>query len=321
MAQVKVVAGTWSQYQKYCTAIRHQVFVQEQKVPPELELDALDPHCEHYLLLVNQKPVGTARISKEGKLGRLALLKPVRGHGLGRKLMQFIVARARQRGWPKITLAAQTTSLGFYQQLGFGIASETYIDAGLPHQDMVMTLAAQDQQAPEQISVAYLQTYLEQDRSGQWIVHGRQEMQIAWHALTQAAKQKIKIYAPELYLAWFDDEVMSQFTRVCRAHKYNQIQILVSQTRSLTQRTNKLVRLQQRLSSGLQIQQTHPSYRPQREAYLLVDDTHVLYLADTDAHKATLEIGRSRLALAKAAEFKSYWERAQQIKELQKTGL
>lgn len=117
-------------------SIRQTVFIDEQQVPPELEWDAEDAGATHFLVTLEQQPVGTARLLANGRIGRVALLVPARGKGLGHVLMRAVMAHAQQAGMTCLTLSAQTHALEFYRQLGFETCSDTYLDAGIPHQDM-----------------------------------------------------------------------------------------------------------------------------------------------------------------------------------------
>lgn len=123
-----------------CLAIRHQVFVEGQKVPPHEEADGLDSSSEHYLLLFNQLPVGTARVrylEDFAKIERVAILDSHQRKGLGYVLMNFIIEDLRQRhGIEKAKLGAQVYAIPFYEKLGFKVCSEEYLDAGIPHKYM-----------------------------------------------------------------------------------------------------------------------------------------------------------------------------------------
>jgi len=125
--------------------IRTIVFVDEQKVPPELEVDGLDhdEKTDHFLIAQEGKPIGTARIIKCGKIakiGRLAILKEQRGKGLGRKLMEFMIAYCKESGFDEITLGAQCDALGFYEKLGFAAHGPVFLDAGIKHRKMTLRL-------------------------------------------------------------------------------------------------------------------------------------------------------------------------------------
>lgn len=131
-------------------AVRHDVFVLEQGVPPELELDELDEAADHVLAYAGELAVGAGRLAVEpagfagtdpglgpvGHLGRLAVRREARGSGLGIGLVHAIEARAAQRGLRVVVLGAQTHAVGFYERLGYTAYGEVFDDAGLPHRWM-----------------------------------------------------------------------------------------------------------------------------------------------------------------------------------------
>lgn len=120
-----------------CYAIREAVFVQEQNVPLALEMDEYDATATHFLLRDEAgTPLGTARLlDKNGtaKIGRVAVLKPFRGRGLGLVLMQAVLDEARRRGFTDAMLDSQTYAIPFYERLGFAAEGDEFDDAGIPH--------------------------------------------------------------------------------------------------------------------------------------------------------------------------------------------
>ena len=126
-----------------CMAIRRQVFVQEQNVPEQQELDEHDATALHLLATLDGRPVGTARLlidGAEGKIGRVAILPDCRGTGAGAALMRAALDELRARGVSTARLGAQTHALRFYEKLGFTAYGPVYDDAGIPHRDMSLTL-------------------------------------------------------------------------------------------------------------------------------------------------------------------------------------
>lgn len=127
-----------------CLAIRRKVFIDEQGVSETDEDDGLDPVALHLLAMQDAAPVGTARILVEGavgKIGRVCVLPQARGTGLGAALIRAAVAELQAMpGVAKAKLGAQVHALGFYERLGFEAMGQVYMDAGIPHRDMVMAL-------------------------------------------------------------------------------------------------------------------------------------------------------------------------------------
>lgn len=120
--------------------IRHEVFVAEQAVPVELERDEWDEGAEHFLATLDGRPAGTVRLvvehPGEAHLGRLAVLPPARGSGLGAALVRAVEERGRDRSLVSVVLSAQTQALSFYARLGYTAEGEVFDDAGIPHRWM-----------------------------------------------------------------------------------------------------------------------------------------------------------------------------------------
>ncbi|KPU84981.1 drug:proton antiporter [Marinosulfonomonas sp. PRT-SC04] len=123
-----------------CLKLRRIVFIEEQNVPEDEEVDEYDKNAIHLLAFDGDTPVGTARIvlqGEVGKIGRVCVLQSHRGTGLGADLINATLAELRTL--PDVTtarLGAQTHALGFFQALGFTAFGDEYIDAGIAHFDM-----------------------------------------------------------------------------------------------------------------------------------------------------------------------------------------
>lgn len=127
-----------------CLLLRRKVFIDEQNVPEEEEVDAGDETAIHLLAFEGDTPVGTARIvvqGRVGKTGRVCVLKEHRGTGSGADLLN--AGLEQMRGLPDVTIArlgAQTHALGFYERMGFSAFGDEYLEAGIPHFDMERAL-------------------------------------------------------------------------------------------------------------------------------------------------------------------------------------
>jgi predicted GNAT family N-acyltransferase len=133
-ADIPLVLGDWESLGAEATAIRHQVFVVEQHVPLEMELDEMDPLSLHVLAYDRtQRPIGTARLLPDGHIGRMAVLRDARSAGVGSSLLHALMAHARSRGDRVITLHAQLPAASFYAQHGYAREGEVFMDAGIAH--------------------------------------------------------------------------------------------------------------------------------------------------------------------------------------------
>ena len=135
-AALEILEGSWEELGTEASEIRRVVFIEEQRVPQEEEWDGRDPGCCHFLALLDNRPVGTARLLPDAHIGRVAVLPQARGLGIGAILMRAAIEAARRDGHAAVELAAQTHALAFYEQLGFMAFGEPFLDAGIPHRSM-----------------------------------------------------------------------------------------------------------------------------------------------------------------------------------------
>lgn len=122
--------------------IRRRVFVQEQGVPRDREVDGLDDEAIHFLL-DPQDPVGTARVRDHGealKVERVAVIPDHRGEGAGAALMDAVETYAKEAGYGAVLLDAQVPVVEFYEGLGYVAEGDTFEDAGIPHLTMRKSL-------------------------------------------------------------------------------------------------------------------------------------------------------------------------------------
>lgn len=127
--------------------IRLKVFVDEQKVPAEEELDDQDylgGDCKHFLATTDDNiAVGTGRVrllEDYGKIQRVAVSRDYREHGIGRLIIQACEDKAKELGAKKAKLDAQVQAQGFYEKLGYEVKSGVFLDAGIEHVLMVKPL-------------------------------------------------------------------------------------------------------------------------------------------------------------------------------------
>ncbi len=127
-----------------CWAVRREVFVDEQGVPEELEIDGDDPLCVHFAAIDDRGQVwATARLRMndgEGKAQRVAVRLAARGKGVGTQVMRALEECARRLGAQRVKLSSQLQALPFYERLGYRAHGDIYDDAGIPHRDMTKML-------------------------------------------------------------------------------------------------------------------------------------------------------------------------------------
>lgn len=128
---------SWAQARPLAAPIRFAVFVDEQNVPAEIELDERDAACVHALAFSEAgQPVGTGRLLPDGHIGRMAVMHAWRGKGVGGAILAALLAEAKRRGHREAVLSAQVQAVAFYRKAGFEAFGPVYEEAGIPHQDM-----------------------------------------------------------------------------------------------------------------------------------------------------------------------------------------
>lgn len=137
---VEILSGDWHTLGEAASAIRCRVFIEEQRVPQDEEWDGQDPECWHFLATLHDQPVGTARLLPDGHIGRVAVLADARGSGIGYQLMEATIQAAREAGHANAELSAQLHALAFYERLGFVAHGDVFMDAGIPHRNMLLAL-------------------------------------------------------------------------------------------------------------------------------------------------------------------------------------
>lgn len=123
-------------------SVRRKVFVEEQNVPEEIELDDIDEFAEHIVIYENQKPIGTGRIyENDGKafIGRIAVLKEYRGKHFGEIVVKMLINRSYNKQSEELYVHSQTKVEKFYETFGFKPFGEKYEEAGIEHINMVLT--------------------------------------------------------------------------------------------------------------------------------------------------------------------------------------
>jgi predicted GNAT family N-acyltransferase len=129
-----VRVASWEEDYDCIRLVRMAVFCREQSIPQEIDFDGLDPGCRHVLAFTNSgEPIGTARMQKDGHLGRIAVLKEWRNRGVGKALVTALITAARDEGLSQVYLNAQVHAVPFYEELGFRSEGEAFYEAGIEH--------------------------------------------------------------------------------------------------------------------------------------------------------------------------------------------
>jgi predicted GNAT family N-acyltransferase len=230
-------------------AVREPVFVAEQNVPLDLEWDELDPLCHHVIARDDQnRPIGTGRLTPEHKIGRMAVLKAWRGQGVGKSLLLALIDKARQLGWPEVSLHSQVSALGFYEKFGFVPYGERFEEAGIDHQSMHLALEPLPPTTPRHPIPA-------RGPSGKPAEFDNVEAVIeATRLLVQDARKELYVYTRDLeHAVYAHPLIVDAFKQFAVAGRGGVVRILVQNPALAQHQPHPLVALTQRLTSAFQL--------------------------------------------------------------------
>ena len=141
IVEFSVEDNSWSELQTAAQPIRETVFVQEQKVPQDLEWDEYDAPSRHAIARnAEGLPIGTGRLLPDGHIGRMAVLPDWRQREVGSALFERLLQLAKSSHMPKVELNAQSYVAGFYARYGFVAEGPEFMEAGIPHVRMTRVL-------------------------------------------------------------------------------------------------------------------------------------------------------------------------------------
>lgn len=289
-------------------AVREPVFLIEQNVPPELEWDELDPLSKHVVARdLNGQAIGTARLTPEHRIGRMAVLAQWRGKGVGEAMLTRLLDQARDLGYPAIELHAQTHAIAFYARSGFAVEGEEYLEAGIPHQNMRLALTPREpllRKPPAQTAEQAVET-LESCRA-------------ATLALLKATRHTLSVFTRDLDPAVLCNEAaLGELRRVALSGRGADIRLLVQDPTAALRPAAQLIALAQRATTTLSIRApvdeidiNYPS------GYLVNDVGGYLFRPIASRFEGTTHahaFGRSRQL---QDSFDKVWERSEAPTEL-----
>jgi len=234
----------WSEGKTALTNIRQKVFIEEQNVPAELEWDVEDSGAIHFLAKEGNRPVACARLLKDGKLGRVSVLKDYRHHGWGSRLLRAAEEFQKEHRRNRIYLDAQASSYLFYFENGYRPEEEMFWDANIPHIRMSKLL--------NRSSSASLQYLLGKDDK----MHESEQPAAAavWFQLgAGAAHREINIrLADESHPLFNNAACISTLSQFIRSSNQSQVRLLLSrEIPGISE--HPLLQLQQRVSSRFKV--------------------------------------------------------------------
>lgn len=279
-------------------AVRDVVFVQEQCVPLDIELDALDPLCTHVLARDPAGlPIGTGRLAPDGKIGRMAVVRDWRGRGVGLALLRALIAQAQEGGLRQVHLHAQVDAEGFYAAEGFLPVGERFEEAGIVHRAMQRAL------------------------DGPSAVENAAQGRAATIAVLASARRAVFIYSRDMDPGLLDHpDVLAAFRRL--AVRGAEIRLLLQDAAAPQRAHAPLIALAQRLTTAFSIRVIEEPVDLNYPAAFLGSDTGGWYFRPL-GHRFEGEADRDGPARMRQLRtvFEGAWERARPATELRTLGL
>ena len=280
--------------------VRDAVFVQEQGAPRDRERDALDPLCHHVVARdAEGRPIGTGRLTPDHRIGRMAVLPAWRNRGVGEALLQALLAEARQRQWPAVSLHAQVDAEGFYARHGFLPEGERFFEAGIEHQSMRRVLG------------------------GTATIAHRAEAVAITTAIVAQARRSLVIYSRALDPGLWDASPVLDSLRRFATHRTGvQVQILLQDAAAPRHALAPLIGLGQRLPSVFLFREVQDPVDLPYAAAFVANDDHGYYYRPL-GHRFDGEAGLEHAGRARQLrdEFTQMWERARLVTEFRALGL
>lgn len=279
--------------------VRETVFVREQNVPLELELDAeRDPRCQHVLAFdAAGVAIGTGRLTPDRRIGRMAVLAAWRGRGVGDALLEALLERARALGWREVSLHSQASATGFYARHGFLPSGPRFLEAGIEHVAMYRLLDAPNP------------------------VEGREAAQAALSGILARARRSLWICSREL-----DPGLLDRAEAVAALRRFasggGQVRVLLHDPGAPQRALAPLIGLAQRLPTAFEfraIEETVDQNDP--AAYLVNDRDGWYYRPLGHRYDGETRIDGGPRARQLRARFEPVWERARPCTEFRALGI
>lgn len=310
--------AVWSVDADALKAVRTEVFIEEQAIPESEEWDADDEGADHALARTpDGTPIATGRLTPDGRIGRMAVVKAWRGHGVGAAILRHLIERAAARGMRRLKLSAQSYAIPFYARAGFVASGDEYIECDIPHRTMVLDLPEPGPPPPLPSSLLPAATQSRRLLSERFV-----ELRDNTLALVSSARREICIYSRDLEAALYEDaEILEAIRKLALSGKGASVRILIQDTTRMVREGHRLVDLAQRLSSIVHIRRVAHEDAQYPGAYLLTDQGGYLYRAFGDRFEGVGDICYPPRRDELKRLFDEVWERAESPPELRRLGL
>lgn len=307
---------TWKDAEEDLRMLREIIFIREQNVPPELEWDGKDEECIHVLARDEKgRAIGTARMTPDGHIGRMAVLSAWRNRGVGSKMLTALTTIARARQLPRVRLDSQTQAIEFYERHDFEAQGDIFMDAGIPHRHMVRLIPCLD----EGVNIKDLQNHVLGETRDYIRLTSREDNRLAATRMVEQGQFSLQLFTPNLDPRIFDTpEFIEATKKLALASTRSKVYILIQDPTVVVTRGHRIVELARRISSHIFIHRADEEDHDRIDTFMIVDDVGLIQRPHADRYEGTVEFnnpGEARLLLK---QFNDAWERSTPEPELRR---
>lgn len=298
------------------TSVRETVFVLEQRVPRDMEIDDDDSRSVHVLARApDGTPIGSGRLTAGGRIGRMAVLDGWRGNGVGATVLRTLLDQARARRLSEVSLHAQRSAVAFYLDYGFAADGDEFEEAGIPH--ILMRRAIDPLPEPDRAPPP-----APPEPEGLRAA-SREELIDATLKLLSGARHSICVLVRELHpLLLNDTACLVELRRLAISGRGASIRILAQDLTRALQEGTRLLELAQRLSSIIEMRRpVEPADLAYRSAFMCVDTCGYLFRpleSEMASEGSTWAPGRHAELMRL---FEEVWARSEPWPELRTLGI
>ncbi len=307
---------SWQQAEIDLRILREFVFIREQNVPPELEWDGKDEHCVHMLARDKQgRAIATARMTPDGHIGRMAVLRAWRSRGVGSSLLKALFTIATARQLPRVQLDAQIQAVDFYLRHGFKPQGETFMDAGIEHQHMTRQIASLD----EHLNIRDLREQILGKTRDMIRLTSRDDNREAAVRMVAQGDRTLRLFTPNLDPRVFDTEpFIDVVKKLALDNPRSKVYVLILDPTVAVSRGHRIVELARRVSSHVFIHRADEEDKERIDSFMVVDDVGLIHRPHNDRFEGVAEFNNPSEARLLVKEFNDAWERSRPEPELRR---
>ena len=312
---IEIERTSWQISSEALTAIRYQVFVDEQQVPKSEEIDDEDVNAIHWLAYgPDDIAMATSRMLSNGHVGRMAVLKEFRNQGVGSSLMRHMIRYAITEGIDQLLLNAQIKAIPFYENFGFATEGEPFMDAGIPHKIMRLDLHNYIDHLPQSV----LPEISDEDRLRNSIDDVETFRDYA-EKLIQRAQREIRIFSQRLDAALYsNDQFCDAIYNFATNHPSAQVKVIVKDLFHVINHPNQFHELCRRLPSRIQIKKLDSKEDCLHSEFMVTDKAGLLYKQEPERYVGYASLHTPMEAAALVEDFEALWSEGKVDPELRR---